>query len=177
MLVAAVSATTVLLVACNKQAAETTGTPQVSNAPDYTYGTTLTFGEGGNGDPMKVSGWQKAEPEFTWSDGNLAVIAVKTAALDADVTLTARLAGMIKAPDLPAQQVQVFVNNNKVGEWRVGNTAPFTATIPRDLAKAGGIMAIAFKMPQATSPKALGVSNDERILGVRIYDLQLRKSG
>ena len=41
------------------------------------------------------------------------------------------------------------------------------------MTRRGGSLRITLKIPKATSPKALGMSNDPRILGVACFDLQL----
>jgi hypothetical protein len=145
-------------------------------AADYSYGTTLLFGKGGNAAAACVSGWQTPEDEFTWSDGTTAVLALRVPAGDSAITLQARMSGMIKEPEFPAQPIEVLVNDKKVANWQVGNTAAFRAPIPRDLTKAGGVLVITFRIPQANSPKKMGLSEDARVLGVRIYDLSLQKT-
>ena len=145
-------------------------------AADYAYGTKLLFGKNGNAEPAKASGWHAAEAEFTWTEANSAVLALRVPAHEGGATLNARMAGMINPPTLPAQLVQVYVNDKMVGEWKVADTAEFSASIPRNLTKEGGVLKIEFKVPQANSPKELGISEDARKLGVRLYDLDLQKS-
>jgi hypothetical protein len=142
---------------------------------DYAYGTKLLFGKSGNAEGAKVSGWHPAEDEFTWTEATTAVLGLKVPAGAESVTMHARMAGMIKEPQVRSQPVQVLVNNKKVADWNVGNTAEFNAKIPADIVKNGGPLQITFKVLQAKSPKELGVSEDARVLGVRIYDLDLRR--
>jgi hypothetical protein len=49
----------------------------------------------------------------------------------------------------------------------------FSAAIPQEMTRRGGLLRITLKIPKATSRKALGMSADPRILGVSCYDLQL----
>ena len=49
----------------------------------------------------------------------------------------------------------------------------FSAPIPQEITRRGGLLRITLKIPKATSPKALGMSTDPRVLGVSCYDLQL----
>lgn len=162
----------VALASCDRAAQPP---PADMAALDYTYGTKLLFGKGGNAEAAKVSGWHPAEDEFTWTEATTAVLGLRVPAGAESVTMHARMAGMIKEPQLRAQPVQVLVNNKKIGEWNVGNTAEFSAKIPGDIVKNGGPLQITFKVLQAKSPKELGVSEDARVLGFRIYELDLRR--
>jgi hypothetical protein len=79
-------------------------------------------------------------------------------------------------PDLPVQPVEVYANGQKIAEWQVGIAAEFSATIPGEITKAGGTLALEFRMPKATTPKALGVNADTRVLGICVQSLQLTKA-
>jgi hypothetical protein len=141
------------------------------------YGTKVSFGQGGTSEKFKVSGWSTTEEKFTWTEGIAATLKVQVSASDSPVTLKMTLAGLIKDPELPSQPVEVLVNNRKVADWQVANTAVFTTVIPQELTKAGGELTIVLKTPKATSPKALAQNADERVLGVCCFDLELTKSG
>lgn len=137
------------------------------------YNSRVDFSKTGNAASIKVSGWSKAEDKFTWSEGNTSVLSIDVAPTPNPVTLRVTAAGMIKEPEFPTHPVEVYVNDQKIADWQVGNTAPFSAPIPPDLTKAGGTLTLTFKMPRATSPKELGKSEDPRVLGICISDLEL----
>jgi len=84
-----------------------------------------------------------------------------------------KLTGLTKDPELPYQPVEVYVNDQKVADWQVANEEEFSAPIPQEMTRRGGLLRITLKIPKATSPKALGMSADPRILGVACFDLQL----
>ena len=137
------------------------------------YGVLVDFTIGGGSDPLKVSGWSKAEPDFTWTQGTTAILAARVKPTEKPVTMRLKAAGMIKPPDLPFQPVEVFVNNEKVADLQVGDTAEFSIAIPPEMTKAGGLLTITFRVPKAASPKALGLNQDERVLGIRVFNLTL----
>jgi hypothetical protein len=94
------------------------------------------------------------------------------------------LAGLTKDPDLPFQPVEVYINDQKVADWHVAEEpAEFSAAIPQAMTNSGGLpgtyrlLRITLKIPKAVSPKALGLSDDPRVLGVSCIDLQLVKTG
>jgi hypothetical protein len=137
------------------------------------YDTQYTFGAGGNAASIKTSGWQKAEEQFTWTDGKQATLVIPITAVDTPVTLRMQAQGMIKEPEFPTTPVEVLANDRKIADWEVGNTAPFSAPIPPEITKAGGKLTLTFKIPKAASPKELGKGEDVRVLGMCVHNLEL----
>jgi hypothetical protein len=164
-------ALTLLSLGCNRSpTADRSAEPA-----EVPYGSPIVFGQGGNSEPYKVSGWSKTEEKFTWSEGSSAQLHIPVSATEDAVSLKMRIAALIKPPDLPFQPVEIWVNDQKIAEWQVGDTGEFTAAIPHDLTKRGGALKILIKTPKAASPKALGINADPRVLGVCCFDLQMSK--
>lgn len=147
-----------------------------SSAPSYTYGTVISFAQGGGSEPYRTFGWSKTESMFTWTEGQSAGLAMTVPPVAGAVSLRMRLGALTQPPNLPVQPVSVEINDQKVGEWEVGQTADFTAAVPTALTGKGGTLAIKLTIPKATSPKALGLGNDERMLGVSCHEVQLVKT-
>jgi hypothetical protein len=146
-----------------------------SSGAELKYGTKVEFGTGGESERLRNSGWSKTEEKFSWSEGMFAVLVMRVAPTTESVTLRMKLSGLIKEPELPFQPVEVLVNDQKIADWQVGDTADFIAAIPHDLTKKGGELTITLKVPKATSPKALGLNADPRILGICCHELELTK--
>jgi hypothetical protein len=160
------------LSACNPS--DTTTDTAAGPAP-LAYGKRVSFAQGGNAEGYKGAGWSTTEEKFTWSEGTSAQLRIPVAATEDKISLKIRIAALVKPPELPSQPVEVLVNDQKVAEWQVGNTAEFVAEIPPSLTKPGGSLNIIFKTPKAASPKTLGLSDDPRILGICCFDLELAK--
>jgi len=160
------------LAACDQSPTTADQTPLPPVAP---YGTRIVFAQGGNSEPYRVSGWSKTEEKFTWSEGTSAQLRIPISATPDTVSLKMRIAALIKPPELPFQPVELWVNDQKLAEWHVGNTAEFVAVIPHDLSKAGRVLEITIKTPKATSPQALGLGADPRVLGICCLDLDISK--
>jgi hypothetical protein len=152
------------------------GSEDASSTPKLDYGTKINFGTAGNARAFKFSGWSTTEENFTWSEGTAPVLKMAIAPTNDPIVLNMTIAALIKEPELPAQPVEVSINGQKIAEWQVGNTAEFQAAIPPAISKAGGIVTITFTTPKATSPKALGLSADSRILGICCYSFELSKA-
>lgn len=136
-------------------------------------GNVVGFGTGGDSERYKVSGWSKAEKEFTWTTGNSAKLTLSIPPNARPLSLRMRLTGLTKAPQLTFQPVAVLANGHKIADWEVSGTADFTAVIPESISKKGGPLTIELKTPKAMSPKALGINEDARVLGVLCSELAI----
>lgn len=139
-------------------------------ADAYTAGTLIEFKTGGNSDDYRVSGWSHTEPDFTWTEGPSAMLSFTLPADVGPLVLKMKLAGLIQPPELPAQPAEIYINQQKIGEWQVGETAELQTDVPVALTKAGSLT-LELRTPKATSPKALGKSEDGRVLGLCVFNL------
>lgn len=161
-----------LLAGCHRSETSTTSAP---TPPAIQFGTKISFGMGGGAEPYKARGWSQTEEKFTWTEGTSAQLRLPVAPSNDPISLKFKMAALTKAPDLPFQPVEVWINDRKIAEWQVGDTAEFVATVPTEISKLGGVWTIDIKTPKANSPKTLGVSADPRVLGVCCFDLELTK--
>ncbi|PZR76872.1 MAG: hypothetical protein DLM73_01570 [Chthoniobacterales bacterium] len=132
----------------------------------------IQFGSGGGSERFRQSGWSDTEKQFTWTIGSSAALKLSVDPSDQPLNLRMRLTAL-KAPQLPFQPVEVFANEQKIADWKVSDTADFTAVIPAPTVKSGGILTIQLKTPNAASPKDLGLSEDPRVLGVLCSELAI----
>jgi hypothetical protein len=139
-------------------------------------GQRIEFKAGGQTERYRVSGWSASEPNFTWSEGTSAKLALPISAAPGGLTLKVKMAALNHPRELPTQPVELYANGQKVAAWQVGNVAEFTATIPAEITKAGGRLTLEFRTPKAASPKSLGVNEDARVLGVCLTSLELTKT-
>jgi hypothetical protein len=122
----------------------------------------------------RVSGWSKTEGDYAWTEGKSARLALPIPADAGPLTLKMTLRGLVQPPALPSQPVEVYVGNQKIADWLVGDRKAFTAGIRAELTKSGGKMLnLELRIPRAASPQSLGMNNDDRILGVCCYSIEL----
>ena len=157
----------VLLAACGEREAA-----RPAAAP-YELGTVISFGKGGGSEAYRRGGWSETEAGFTWTLGPAARLVIPVAASARPLNLRMRLAGLIKPPEFPSQPVEVRVNGQSIATWAVVNTADFNATIPVEIAKTGGELKIELLIPRSSSPKALGLSTDPRVIGITCAELAI----
>jgi len=167
--------TEVFAVGCSKTKIEPFSASQ--SGRDYTLGKKVLFGESGDSERYRVSGWSSTEKEITWTEGTLAVLQFTGIDEASPLRIKVTLAALVKPPELPAQPVEVFANGQKIAEWQVAGKSEFTALISPASNKQDNALTIEFKIPKAVSPKDLGLNNDPRVLGVSCFDLTINKVG
>ena len=145
--------------------------PRGSGAVPYTVGTPLQFGKGQNAEPHIQSGWHESEPGWTWTRAQPAVLKFKLVPRDEPLMLTVRAYGNTRYPELPHQLTTVYANGHQIAEWEVSALTDHTAEIPASALRADGVLTLEFHSKNATSPKALGVNNDARPLGICCHAL------
>ena len=137
----------------------------------------IQFGDGGGSERYRISGWVAPQKglTFNWSDGKSARVSLPISANPGALTLKVRMGGLTNLPDLPFQPVEVYANGQKVADLEVGKLADFDVSIPAEVTATGERLELEFRIPKATSPKALGQSGDLRILGVFVVQMELAK--
>jgi hypothetical protein len=140
----------------------------------YALGSILKFGAGGEAEKFKASGWSSAEKEFTWTEGKGAKLSFTLPQNESALRLRMKLVGLIRPPEVNYQPVEVYVNGQKIADWQVAAPANFTATIPQKIA-AGKQLEIELRTPKSTTPKALKMNNNLRVLGVGCFEMEITK--
>jgi hypothetical protein len=138
----------------------------------YHYGTKINFGASGNAALCRVSGWNSPEAESTWTDGQSAKLAFTVPPASNPITFKAVVSGFVKPPDLPSQPVTVVINGQQVGHWDIAAKGVVQMDIPAQFTQ-NGRLELEFRLPKAASPSSLGMSIDERVLGMCFYELEL----
>jgi hypothetical protein len=148
-------------------------------------GYTIYFGtdgakkeQGCEGPFFLQSGWAPPEPQGVWTLGNEARLSIKTAGARARASALwfdlSPYAGM--GFTRGTQTVRVYLNDRPTAIWTftTGATAPDThITLPPDLVDAPGKLDIRFEIDPPLNPKALGIANDNRDLGVSLRSVRL----
>jgi hypothetical protein len=91
-----------------------------------------------------------------------------------DVQLIADINPLV-GQQLDKQEVKVYVNGSLIAEWTVKQRGIFKAVISSDELKDNDVINLEFLIPNATSPKSLGINMDERMLGLTFWSLRLQE--
>jgi hypothetical protein len=166
--------------ACALDVATMTWTPHQTPEPKLvTLGQKIDFAAGGNADSSVLpTGWSTAEPWGRWSDGDLAQFQVKVQPpLNGGIELVAEASAYVNERH-KSQEVEILVNDRKVGSWNLTEEKLKTNSeqrvyIPPELIRSESITTISFRLLNPASPESLGISTDNRVLGIAVRSLRL----
>ena len=139
---------------------------------NYKVGTAINFGQGGDSELFKYSGWSVTEPRMTWTLGKIAKLQFGGLSNSQPVNLKVKAQGLTNAK-LRAQPVAVYANGQKVADWSVREFQEYTASIPGNVVTENGILLLELRIPRAISPAKLGINADNRILGVAVFSITI----
>ncbi len=140
----------------------------------------LDFRPGGNGTPFLGEGWSKETDTWAhWTDGRRATIRLrKQDGIERGSELQMRL-GAFVPPQHPRQRVTISLNGKRIGDIELteaqvaaGPTA-IHLPVPADAGSCGDELLLQLDLPDAQSPKNLGLSDDFRQLGIAMVELWL----
>lgn len=142
--------------------------------PSYKFGTVLSFTATGNANPYKGNGWSTPDKDFTWTDGNKAVLLFSIGETDKDLTLNIKTGGFIVPGKLDKQTVNVLANGQQIAKWEFTKMEAIeqSAIIPKNILEKGKLT-IEFELPNATSPVSLGINQDMRALSLDVVNLSI----
>lgn len=141
----------------------------------YAPSTVLRFGTRGNAAPFLVSGWSHPEPEFRWTDGNIARMAFTFAAPPGELVLSVTVQPML-ADDIVAQNVSATWDGVQVAEWTIRAAKTYHALILAPAFSSNSVHILELVLPNAFSPSTKNLGPDPRCLGLAFHELVLRST-
>jgi hypothetical protein len=120
-----------------------------------------------------LSGWSGQEDWGTWSDGNKAELRLY---LSEGVSRLEFLFSALVTPSHPEQKVIVKVNGNylKTEVFNQPSDNILLLDIPDDIKEGGGVIEMEFELPNAATPKSLGINNDNRLLAIGLISMEVK---
>jgi hypothetical protein len=141
------------------------------NSLDYKYGEVISFGTNGKSSLIKRSGWSFAEENYTWTEGNEASLIFSVKQPDKDLVLSIKMSPLLGG-DIKGQHLILFVNNQQISESIIDSNNTYQFNIPKDIVK--DELHISLRLPDAVSPKSLGLNEDNRQLALSIEYLSVK---
>jgi hypothetical protein len=123
---------------------------------------------------LRVFGIGEAESAWTWTDANVAIVALDTPRAVGPLTLTLDASGLTTRLNPAGQRVRILVNGQRVAT-EVFPDPRRTASIEvaAELWNSHSPRRIALELPDALAPAELGDSPDRRLLSLRLYELRI----
>ena len=145
-----------------------------SRLPSYVPGTRLTFSAGGNAACHPLSGFAAAEAWGRWTLGTASnVVLCLEQPVTTDLTLELELLPFLHETLRLTCEFSVLLNGRAVlraHECRHG-IHRYAASVPRVLCGAASVLVVTIECPSAVRPTDLGISADDRMLGVGLVSL------
>ncbi|MGV8108415.1 MAG: hypothetical protein AB2L10_03120 [Methanospirillum sp.] len=143
----------------------------------YVWGNEILFGVGGTASQYVGEGWSRPENGFTWTDNNQSSVVILINDIPKKIYLI--LQGRpFTGSDLKHQIVIISINGKNISKPIImKNTITDTMSnlilpVPPEYLKKGANY-ITLTLPNATSPMALGISQDPRMLGIAVKTMIL----
>lgn len=144
---------------------------------DYRLGEQISF-TGAQPNYYLGTGWSFPEPWGVWTEGSEATLVMRPRNIQgSDLMLIAFMQAFI-GPKHPRLEVEVIVNGKPVERWTFEqeNAAERRALIPGHMITDRSLTYIAFRIHQPTSPLALGIGKDRRLLGIGLHWLRIEEA-
>jgi hypothetical protein len=140
----------------------------------YRLGSSVGFEPGGQGIRLLGTGWSAPEAEgFVWSDGPEAELLFSIATPARDVVCRLELMPFIAQGAVEQQRVEFYFNHFRVGYAELSAGRHIIAVyLPRELFMLRTAV-LNLHIPGARSPLELGLSADERRLGIALWSFQI----
>ncbi|SFL25277.1 DUF6311 domain-containing protein [Pseudomonas sp. NFACC46-3] len=127
--------------------------------------------------PMLASGWGRVEDWGTWSEGTEAEIVLRIAPEARVLSIDA--AAFVQRPLHTRQRVDVSINGVAAFSTQFTRLQDNTLELPltpaiRETMGTDGSLRVHFHLPDAISPKALGLGGDERVMALGLKSLIVR---
>ncbi len=130
--------------------------------------------------PVSLRNFSAPEDGFVWSQGKWCEIVFTFKeggrATDGMADLMLDLEAFHKPETFPQQSVFVYMNGLRVNSSFVSRRMILLAPFERKLLRNNGENVIAIDTPDVVSPQEHGV-DDSRLLGIKLFSLQIRKAG
>lgn len=140
----------------------------------YQFGETVKLGLNGNGSGFLGEGWAEPMDWYNWSRARLCTLNLRFPRPRADLEFSVKILPHVDPKVLPRQRIGVTANGERVADWTadIAEITQFSATISQSLARSGRLR-IQFELPDAASPRDLGLGADVRELAIALYEFRL----
>jgi hypothetical protein len=143
--------------------------------PLYTWGDRIEFGKEGNASQYDIRhGFSQPEVGKTWTEGNIASLALRVSPPATDLVLKLSACPLIGA-NLHSQTVKIAINDKPIGTLKMGAPGKFflySLKIPKSIVNQD-VLKIDFYLPNAASPETLGINKDKRLLAIALQWLAI----
>jgi hypothetical protein len=140
----------------------------------YAWGETIRFGKTGSAERYKFwHGFSIPEEGFTWTEGNVASMGLRISPPRKDLVLKLK-AWPLTGENRSSQRISIRLNDRLMETWMMDKDGEYTLEIPREIIREE-VLEIVFSLPDAVSPKEIGINQDERLLAMAVKSLVIEE--
>ena len=144
------------------------------------FGETLSLNSS-NGGRLKrggMRGFSGLEPNGVWTEAKEVSLNLNIPESAGSVTFQAMVAAFVHPKATPTQAAAIYANGVSVGEWTftTGDLHQCRVVIPHEVLAKGTCLNLRFEITKPTSPKSMGISNDDRNLGLFFSSITLNET-
>jgi hypothetical protein len=147
----------------------------LSEIPVYEYGTPIAFNRNGKAELYLGLGWSLPESDGIWTDGENATLSIPVPQPKSDLVLEAQVEPFLGGGKIKAQRVGVVVNNKLIANQKIATAQKFLIDIPKEIVT-DGLLQIQFDLPDAQSPRELGIRKDKRYLALSFTRMRITET-
>ena len=127
-------------------------------------------------EPYLWYGWSVNEEMYRWADGREAAVVFSVSQID-DATLRIKMAPLIIAGKIEQQRVTLLLNGQALDSLllRDPNAVEYSYKLPKGLLQHNNVLT--FLMPDAKTPRSMGVNRDQRTLALAVFWLEVETPG
>lgn len=137
------------------------------------YNDPISFGRGGSAQTLNCTGVDFSEWGGSWTDAPVASLDIDLPYARQDVLLELDAEPFLVDRVLPAQKMFIYLGGLFIGFCTLRAHAIKSFRVPRANVS-GRTNCLTLVIPTATSPQELGLSGDERQLGVYLKEVSFR---
>ncbi|MDC6380321.1 hypothetical protein BW687_009050 [Pseudomonas graminis] len=138
----------------------------------YVCKNTIDFSSAGLVDSNRVTGFGDAESDGRWINGKVGTYTCDVPK-KAPETLDIKMQPFLTA-SLKSQRIKILANGQPVYEEKIDHLSDEPVRVQLPAPDASGKLVITFETPDATSPKQLGVGQDDRTLGFSVKSITFK---
>jgi hypothetical protein len=141
----------------------------------YTFGKITQFGKKTDGTQYKVLGWSSDYNGFIWSINNYASIHLPITKTTRDIKVEIDMKPFIKPGAVDKQDVEIYINGVLASNLTLSNNdyEIFSFSVPISSLNQENVLKLSFKFLNPIRPIDLGISSDNRILGIYLKSIQV----
>ena len=134
----------------------------------------IAFGSSGNSLGYLGGGWARAEETFTWAVGQESHLLLPLGAEAREYVLTLNATPFVVAGVLRTQRLVVSIDETIIGTATLSRPTVLAWRIPAGLVRRHDRTLVTLLHPDATRPKDISASGDDRELAFSVSDVKIR---